>query len=148
MWRQKIIEAKKQKNIRTKTISDITHIHEKAISRMLSGEAKNPCVDDVLAVGAAVGLSAIDLFFESETVIGSKPLVELQEENDKKNVEIDLLRAELATANTDNADLRARICSLTAEIDILNLKLKYQEEILDTHRYYMKERLSERRDAP
>ena len=79
MWRDKINEAKKAKNIRTKAISDITHIHEKAISRMLSGEAKNPCVDDVLAVGAAVGLTAIDLFFETETVLGGKSLVELQE---------------------------------------------------------------------
>ncbi len=148
MWRDKINEAKKAKNIRTKTISDITHIHEKAISRMLSGEAKNPCVDDVLAVGAAVGLSALDLFFETETVLGGKPLVELQEENDKKNVEIELLRAELAAANTDNAALRAEICSLTAEIDILKLKLGYQEEILETHRYYMKERSPERRDVP
>lgn len=148
MWRDKINEAKKAKNIRTKTISDITHIHEKAISRMLSGEAKNPCVDDVLAVGAAVGLSALDLFFESETVLGGKTLVELQEQADKQAVEIELLRTELATANTDNAALRAEICSLTAEIDILKLKLRYQEEILETHRYYMKERSSERRDVP
>lgn len=144
MWRDKINEAKKAKNIKTKAISEKTLIHEKAISRILNGEAKNPCVDDVLAIGEAVGLSSSDLFAETETVLGGKSLVELQEEADKRAVEVDLLRAELAAANTDNAALRAQICSLSAEIDILRVKVTLQEECLATHRYYMKERLSER----
>lgn len=140
MWRDKINEQKKAKNIRTKYISEFTGISEKSVTRILSGEAKNPCVDDVLAIGNAIGLSSVDLFCESTAVIGNKSLVELQEEADKQAVEIELLRAELATANTDNAALRAEICSLTAEIDILKLKLGYQEEILETHRYYMREK--------
>lgn len=144
MWRDKINDTKKAKGIKTKTISEKTLIHEKAIFRILNGEAKNPCVDDVLAIGEAVGLSSSDLFAETETVLGGKSLVELQEEADKRAVEVDLLRAELAAANTDNAALRAQICSLCAEIDILRVKVTLQEECLATHRYYMKERSSER----
>lgn len=143
MWRDKINEARKEKNIKIKRISEFSDLSEKTVTRILSGEAKNPCVDDVISIGAAVGLDTVDLFCDTGTVVGNKSLVELQEEADKLAKEIELLRAELAAANTDNAALRAQICSLTAENDILKVKVELQQECLDTHRYYMKEKAKE-----
>ena len=140
MWRDKINETRKEKNIKIKRISEFSDLSEKTVTRILSGEAKNPCVDDVISIGAAVGLDTVDLFCDTGTVVGNKSLAELQEEADKLAKEIELLRAELATANTDNTNLRAQICSLVAENDTLKLKVGFQEEIIETHRYYIREK--------
>ena len=53
MWRDKIIEQKKQKNISTKTIAEKTKLSEKTIGRILKGETLFPSVDTVLDIGAA-----------------------------------------------------------------------------------------------
>ena len=146
MWREKILEAKQQKNIKTKAIAEAILMSEKSVSRILTGEKKAPCIEDVIAVGAAVGLSAIELFSDTDTVIGEKALSELHEELDKCKMELDLMRGELANASAVIADLKAKNCALTAENDILKIKLELKDEIIETHKYYIKEKYLDRSD--
>lgn len=144
MWREKIIEAKNAKGIKTKTISEKTLISEKSVGRILSGETKTPWVDDVIAIGAAVGLSPIELFAETDAVVGGEALAALREELDRRNIELDLLKKELSDLSSENTDLRTKNCELAAENDILKLKLELKEEIIATHKYYINEKSSER----
>ena len=146
MWREKILEAKKLRNIKTKTIAEAVLMSEKAVSRLLTGEKKSPCIEDVIAVGAAVGLTALELFAETDTVIGEKSLSDLNEELDKCKMELDLMRGELANASAAIADLKAKNCALTAENDILRIKLELKDEIIETHKYYIKEKYLDRSD--
>lgn len=146
MWREKILEAKKLRNIKTKTIAEAVLMSEKSVSRLLTGEKKSPCIEDVIAIGASVGLSALELFAETDTVIGEKSLSDLNEELDKCKIELDLLRGELENAGAANADLKAKNCALVAENDILKIKLELKDEIIETHKYYIKEKYLDRSD--
>lgn len=109
MWRDKIIEQKKQKNISTKTIAEKTKLSEKTIGRILKGETLFPSVDTVLDIGAAVGLSERELFSEAHLVVGNDDLVRLQ---------------------TEMASLMDKCVRLEDENDRLRTKLAHKEEIL------------------
>lgn len=109
MWRDKIIEQKKLKNISTKTIAEQTKLSEKTIGRILKGETMFPSVDTVLDIGAAVGLSERELFSEAHLVVGNDDLVRLQ---------------------TEMASLMDKCVRLEDENDRLRTKLAHKEEIL------------------
>lgn len=109
MWRDKIIEQKKLKNISTKTIAEKARLSEKTVTRILKGETMFPSVDAVVDIGAAVGLSERDLFSESNLVVGNDDLVRLQ---------------------TELAQLMDKCVRLEDENDRLRTKLAHKEEIL------------------
>ena len=127
MWREKIIEAKKAKNITTKMMSEKVMLPEPTITRILSGKTPTPRIDTVLWLGEAVGLSATELFAESTSVLGNKSLSQLEEELAKANAEISALTEE-------NAELRARNLDLIGENSVYKIKLDLQEETLGLYR--------------
>ena len=127
MWREKIIEAKKAKNITTKMMSEKVMLPEPTITRILSGKTPTPRIDTVLWLGEAVGLSATELFAESTSVLGNKSLSQLEEELAKANAEISALTEE-------NAELRAKNLDLIGENSVYEIKLDLQEEILGLYR--------------
>ena len=113
MWLEKIIEAKKAQGLTTKTMSERSraHLTERTIARILNRETKAPKIDVILDLGATVGLSAHQLFAETDLV----PL------------------------DRDELDrLKCLIKELTAEIELLRLKVKYQEDIIELHNRYSK----------
>ena len=109
MWRDKIIEQKRQNNIPTKVIAERTKLSEKTVSRVLKGETLFPSVDTVLDIGAAVGLSERELFSEANLVVANDDLVRLQ---------------------TELASLMDKCVRLEDEVDRLRTKLAHKEEIL------------------
>lgn len=111
MWLEKVIEAKKAKGLSAKTMSDRSSLHltEQTIARILNRETKAPKIDTILDLGATVGLSAHQLFAETD-------LVPLDRE------EVDKLKNEIK--------------ELKAELEILRIKVKYQEEIIELHNRY------------
>ena len=127
MWREKIIEAKKAKNITTKMMSEKVMLPEPTITRILSGKTQTPRIDTVLWLGEAVGLSAMELFAESTSVLGNKSLSQLEEELAKANAEISALTEE-------NAELRAKNLDLIGENSVYKIKLDLQEETLGLYR--------------
>lgn len=113
MWLEKITEAKKAQGLTAKTMSERSRMHltERTIIRILNRETKAPKIDVILDLGATVGLSAQQLFAETDMV----PLD--REELDK---------------------LKSQVKELTAEIELLRLKVKYQEDIIELHNRYSK----------
>jgi transcriptional regulator with XRE-family HTH domain len=136
MWREKIIEAKKSKNITTKMMSEKVRLPEQTITRILSGKTETPRIDSVLELGASVGLSPAELFAETTSVLGDKNLITLQEELDQTNAALTALQSEFALLSEENTDLKVKNVTLTAEIDLLRLKLEHKEEIIRLHNRY------------
>ena len=136
MWRDKIIDAKKENNITTKMMSERVCIPEPTITRILKGKTEFPRIDTVLMLGEAVGLSAMELFAETTSFLGDKNMVALQEELDVANGTVTALQTEITALSEENTKLKLEIVALTAEIDMLRMKLEHKEEIISLHNYY------------
>lgn len=136
MWREKIIDAKKAKNITTKMMSEKVRLPEQTITRILSGKTETPRIDTVLDLGASVGLSAWELFSDTTSVLGDKNLSALQEELDQANAALSGLQAEFASLSEEATELKVKNVSLQAENDILRMKLEHTTEIIELHNYY------------
>lgn len=136
MWRDKVNEARKAKNITIKMMSEKVRLPEQTITRILTGKTATPRIDTVLDLGASVGLSPWELFSETTSVLGDKPLVMLQEELDQANAALTALQSEFAVLSEENTGLKLEKVSLQAEIDLLRMKLEHKEEIIALHNHY------------
>lgn len=126
MWRDRILQAKREKGITTKYMADYAQMSEKTVARMLSGvnAKKGPYIDNVIMLGAAVGLTPREIFSETGLIVGDESLARLQ-------AEVDQLRAERDELAETNAILRRKVDDL-------------KDELIDTHRYYtVKQKQSE-----
>ena len=136
MWREKIIEAKKAKNISTKMMSEKVRLPEQTITRILSGKTATPRIDTVLDLGASVGLSPRELFSDTTSVLGDKNLIMLQEELEQANATLTALQNEFALLSKENTDLKVENVTLKSEVDLLRINLEHKEEILRLHNRY------------
>ena len=123
MWRDRILEAKNEKGIKTKAMADFVRMPEKTVSRILSGKTQAPYVDTVIALGQSVGLTPVEVFFETGVVVGNQDLAVLQ-------TEVERLTAELATLLADTETLKSQVSALTVENDLLRMKLEHKEELV------------------
>ena len=129
---EEIIEAKEAKGITTKQMAEkIKTLPEETIRRILSGKTKTPRVDTVLDLGASVGLSSHEIFEESTAYVGGESFKALQ-------AELDTLKNERESIIAENKSLKEEVTSLSHENDILKIKLELKEEIISTHKYYIK----------
>ena len=62
MWLERIIEAKKSQNITTQMMASRANLPEDTIARIRSGKTKDPRLETVMRLGAAVGLNAWEVF--------------------------------------------------------------------------------------
>lgn len=136
MWLDKIIDAKKKQNITTKMMADRSRIPEQTITRILSKKTEFPRIDTVLDLGAAVGLTARDLFDETISVIGDKSITALQEELDRANAALTELQEknEAMTAVIDA--LKNTLDETKHENDILRVKLDCKDELICLYNRY------------
>lgn len=123
MWRDKVIEAKAIRKITNKQIADYVHASEKTIVRLLNGDTLFASLDLVLKVGEAVGLSAIELFNETNSIVGGDELIALHERLDCAEAELDRVRKEYDSLYSE---LRDR----THELEIIKIKLESSERII------------------
>lgn len=107
-----------EKGITTKYMADYAQMSEKTVARMLSGvnTKKGPYIDNVIMLGAAVGLTPREIFSETGLVVGDENLETLQ-------TEVLELRYERDKLAEENLVLQRKIDDL-------------KDELLDTHRYY------------
>lgn len=131
MWLDRILEAKKEKGITTKSIADYARMPEKTVARILSGKTQAPYVDTVIVLGAAVGLTPREIFSETGLVVGDQDCPGLQEE-------VARLTEENAAQAQEILALRAEVSNITAENKLLALELKHKDEILAVHDHYIK----------
>ena len=129
MWLENLKELKKAKGMSSKQIAEAANLPERTVVRLFSGDTPNPYVDTIYRVVVVLGGSLDDVLADSKSVVGSKSLVTLQ-------CEIDQLRAENRLITADNAVLKDKVGALSAEVDLLKVKLAHKEEIIAIHNYY------------
>lgn len=131
MLREKLKDLKEKTGLTLKQIADKTNLPERTVIRIFSGETDNPYVDTLHRIVTALGGSLDDILTDTKMVVGDKNLVTLQEDVAVVTAERDLILAE-------NAILKDKVTTLTAEIDLLKLQLNHKEELLALHNYYNK----------
>ena len=143
MWLDNLKELKKAKGMTSKAIADKTNLPERTVVRIFSGDTPNPYVDTLYRIVAVLDGSLDDVLADSKTVVGNKNLATLQEDNDRLNADNDRLSSELTLAQAELAILKDKVVTLTAENDLLRIKLEHKEEIISLHNYYNKLKLKE-----
>lgn len=129
MWLDNLKELKAKTKMSSKQIAELTNLPERTVIRIFSGDTDNPYVDTLRRIVAVLGGSLDDIFAESKIVVGNQDLVALQ-------AEVEKLKSEAALLNTENVILKDKNNTLSAEIDLLRLKLEHKEEIIALHNYY------------
>lgn len=143
MWLDNLKDARKRTGMSNKQIADKTFLTEKTISRIFSGDTSSPRVESIRLIASALDTSLDEIFAESHAVVGGEDLKTLQEQVDQLTAELDMLIATRDILTTENAVLRDKIAVLTAEGDLLRLKLEHKEEIIAIHSYYMAKKPTE-----
>lgn len=136
MWLDNLKALKTERGVTNKYIAEKTNLPERTVIRIFSGDTDNPYVDTLNRIVAVLGGSLDDILADSKTVVGSKNLAVLQEEVDTLKAELERVNVELSMANAETAMLKDKVITLTAENDILRMKLEHKEEIISLHNYY------------
>ena len=132
MWLENLIDARKRAgNPPYRVIAEAVGVTERTISRLFQGETDRPYVDIILDVAEFLGVSAAEIFADTKATIGTKNVVELQKGLEVVTAERDLITAE-------NSILKDKVTVLSAENDLLKLRLEHKEEIIALHNYYNK----------
>ena len=131
MWLDNLKELKKSKGMTSKQISEQTGLPERTVKRIFSGDTDNPYVDTLHRIATVLGASLDDILADTKVVVGDRDLATLQEKLDGVKAERDLILAE-------NNVLKNSVAALTAENELLRLKLSHKEEIIALHNYYTK----------
>ena len=138
MYHEILEEARKRLGYSYKYVAEESKTSEKTVTRLLTGATKAAPIDTVYRIASVLNLTLDDLFAESMSVIGGKHYIALQEENEALTKEVERLNAELTLVNAELAVLKDKVVTLSAESDLLRLKLEYKEEIIALHNYYIK----------
>ena len=133
MWLDNLKDLKKEKGVSIKQIAEATNLPERTVSRIFSGDTDNPYVDTLHRIVSVLGGSLDSILADTKMVVGDSNLITLQ-------TDIDRLNGELALISAENAVLKDKVVNLTAENDILRLKLEHKEEIIALHNYYIKQK--------
>lgn len=131
MWLENLKQLKKEKGMSSKQIAEKTNLPERTIARIFSGDTNNPYIDTLHRIVTVLGGSLDDILADTKVVVGDQNLATLQENVEVVTAERDLIVAE-------NAILKDKVVSLTAENDMLKRELKHKDEIIALHNYYNK----------
>lgn len=138
MWLDTLKERRKELGYTVKYIAQEAKLPERTISRIFSGETASPYMDTVIRIANILDIPLDEVFGDSKTVVGGKNYAKLHEEVDNLTAEVERLNSELAMISAESAILKDKVVVLTAENDVLRLKLEHKEEIISLHNYYMK----------
>lgn len=145
MWLDNLKELKESTGMSFKQIAEMTNLPERTVARIFSGDTDNPYVDTLHRIVSVLGGSLDSILADSKAVVGNANLSTLQEDIDKLNGEVDRLNSEVDRFNgevtllsAENSILKDKVNALTAENDLLRIKLEHKEEIISLHNYYNK----------
>jgi transcriptional regulator with XRE-family HTH domain len=131
MWLDNLKELKKKAGMSAKQIAEKTRLPERTVSRIFSGDTDNPYVDTLHRIVTILGGSLDDILADTKAVVATESLVEVQESANVIEAQRDLIAVE-------NDMLKDKVAALTAENELLRLKLEHKEEIIAIHNYYNK----------
>lgn len=133
MWRENLEAFKIKAGASNKSIADGTGRSERTIARVFSKKfedhKRGHSVDLIEDIAKFLGARMRDIFEDTNALIVGQSYIDLQEKLDAVIVERDDLAAE-------NKSLKEAVQA--KEIELLTLKLRYTEELLDIHKQYNK----------
>lgn len=132
MWLDNLKELRKLKGSPTiKKIAEDTNLPERTIARIFAGDTNNPYVSTLDLIVKALGGSLDEIFADTKVVVGNEKMIALQEKMDTVSTELEII-------TTENELLKNNVLNLTAEIELLRMKLEHKEEIINLHNHYNK----------
>lgn len=138
MWLENLKELKTAKGLSGKQIAERANLPERTVNRIFSGETLNPSMDYLIKIVHCLGGSLDSIFADTQVVVGGAGLITMQTDIDRLTGEIERLATELDLANAEITIQKSKADALTAENEILRLKLEHKEELLALHNYYIK----------
>lgn len=139
MWLDNLKELRKQKGNPTyKKIGEDANLPERTIARVFSGDTKNPYATTLDLIARALGSSLEEVLADTKVVVGSEKMSVLQNTVDTLTAEYEAVIAERDILTAENVVLKDKVVNLTAEVDLLRLKLEHKEEIINLHNFYIK----------
>lgn len=136
MWLDNLKEIKKEKNMSTKQLAERANLPEKTVIRILSGKTLNPYLDTLDRLAVGLECTIWDIIAGTNAVIGTAQLSTLQENITNVTKEKETITAERDLVLAENNILKDKVTTLTAEIELLKMKLMHKEELLALHNYY------------
>lgn len=130
MWIDNLKELKKKSGKTTAQIADETKIPESTIKRIFGGSTDDPRVSTIRQIVICLGGSMDQVLADTNAVLTTESFAEVKETARAVEAESDLIAAE-------NKVLRDKVAALTAEVDLLKLKLNHKDELLAVHNYYI-----------
>ena len=137
-WLINLIELYNRAGMSFKQIAEKENLSEKSVSNVFLGKSKSPGVDLIRRIIHALGGTWREIFAESDAVIATQDIVALQAEVSRLTGELETLTKDATFMSAENAMLKDKIAVLTAENDLLRLKVEHKEEIIALHNYYTK----------
>lgn len=137
-WLINLIDLKNKTGLTVKQISEMENVAEKSVSNVFSGKSKSPSVNLIRRIIHALGGSWREIFGESDAVIGSQDLATLQAEVDSLRADNERLAGALNIKEIDLSVERNKVTALESEIQLLKLKLEYEEKLNAVHSFYNK----------
>ena len=138
MWLENLKTLKKEKGLSSKQIADKTNLPERTVNRILSGETDNPYVDTLHRIVTVLGGSLDDILADTKVVVADKSLAEVQENVKTLQTDLESVIAERDLLSVELSLLKDKYNTLSAELDLLKLKLAHKDEIIALHNYYNK----------
>ena len=137
MWLDKLRELRKQSGKTNKYLAEHMHRSERTIGRYFSGEA-DLGIDELQKMVDLMGGKLEDILDESDFKLPTPEVEALKKENLALSATIEELAAKEMLLQAEIAVLKDKIGSLTAENDILRIKIEYEQKIANLHDYYNK----------
>ena len=131
MWLDNLKELRKSSGKSLKQIADETKIPESTVKRIFGGDTDDPYVSTIHRIVICLGGSLDHVLADTNAVLASKTVAEVKETAGVAEAERDLLAAQ-------NAILEDKVSTLTKEIELLQMQIKYKDEIIAIHNYYTK----------
>ena len=129
MWLDNLKELKKKTGMSSKQIAERSHLPERTIVRIFSGDTDSPYVDTLHRIVSVLGGSLDCILADTKTVVATESIIELKENVDATTAQRDLIAVK-------NDMLEAKIAALTTENELLKKELAHKDELLALHNYY------------
>lgn len=127
MWHDNLIELFKESKLTKQQVAERGNLPLKTVVRVIKGETRYPTIDTLDRIATALGCTLGDIVAGTRAVIGTHTTAELEEKYKTAVAERDFALA-------DNALLKEEVATLNHKIELLAMKISYQDEIIALHK--------------
>lgn len=131
MWLDNLKELKRKTGMSSKQIAEMTHLPERTVVRIFSGDTDHPYADTLDLIVKALGYDLGDIFADTKVVVATDELVGIK-------ASVGVVQAERDLTLVENEMLKAKVAAMTTEIELLKKELQHKDEIIAIHNYYNK----------